>query len=67
MSEPHSPRDAINEEREPETIVYDPTDPFWNDEEADDDDMEYHPDEDDDEDINFHGKSYRHLCLSAHD
>lgn len=63
MSAPHSPTNPAAEEEDSRTIVYDPNDPFWGD---DDDDMdsEYVPalggseNEDDEGDISFHGTSH---------
>ena len=62
MSASQSPLPTTSEDDIPRTIIYDPTDPFWNDTEDDDDDMDYMPapgdsqDEDDeDADLSFHG------------
>jgi WD repeat-containing protein 23 len=64
MSAPHSPNNPTTEEEDPRTIVYDPNDPFWEDD-NDDMDSEYVPalggseDEDDEGDISFHGTSHK--------
>lgn len=62
MSSSHAPNSPPAGSEDPRTIVYDPTDPFWQDTEDDDDDMDYLPAEDgedeDDEDegnTSFHG------------
>lgn len=71
MSDPRVPENAVSEDDGPRTIVYDPTDPFWQDTEEDDDDMEYMPapgdsdeeeEEDDDGEIDFHGTFYKCCC-----
>jgi hypothetical protein len=63
MSSSHAPTSPPSEGGDPQTVVYDPRDPFWRDTEDDDDDMDYQPavggseeDEDEEGDISFHGK-----------
>ena len=63
------PANPPGNEETPRTIVYDPTDPFWQDTEDDDDDMDFVPAregstevEDEEGDLSFHG---RHL-LKGH-
>ncbi|KAF2643397.1 WD40 repeat-like protein [Massarina eburnea CBS 473.64] len=50
MSSSRSPQDILSEEDDPRTVVYDPTDPFWDDTEDDNDDMDYVPAPGDSED-----------------
>ncbi|KAL5398913.1 hypothetical protein PMIN04_009478 [Paraphaeosphaeria minitans] len=61
MSSSQDPRDTPSEQDDPRTIIYDPTDPFWQDTEDDNDDMDYFPaeggsgeDESEDIDGQFH-------------
>jgi WD repeat-containing protein 23 len=62
MSAPHSQTNPTIDEEDSRTVVYDPNDPFWED---DDDDMDTEyvaalggsEDEDDEGDISFHGTS----------
>jgi len=62
MSSSQAPTSPPNESGDPQTIVYDPNDPFWRDTDDDDDDMDYQPaeggsgeDEDEEGDLSFHG------------
>lgn len=62
MSSSQDPRDTPSEQDDPQTIAYDPTDPFWQDTEDDNDDMDYLPaeegsgeDESEGIDAHFHG------------
>lgn len=62
MSSSQDPRETPSEADDPRTIVYDPTDPFWQDTEDDHDDMDFFPaetgseeDESDDFETHFHG------------
>ncbi|KAF1966949.1 WD40 repeat-like protein [Bimuria novae-zelandiae CBS 107.79] len=62
MSSSRSPQDVPSEGDDPRTAAYEPTDPFWQDAEDDNDDMDYfpapsgdsHDEEDGDADIQFH-------------
>ena len=70
MSSSRSPQDVPGEEDDPRTIVYDPTDPFWQDTEDDNDDMDYFParggsqeEEGGDTDVQFHGRVSRTCSL----
>lgn len=52
-----------SESGNPQAVAYDPSDPFWQDTEEDDDDMDYQPaeggseeDEDAEGDLSFHGR-----------
>lgn len=62
MSSSQDPRDTPSEQDDRRTVVYDPTDPFWQDTEDDNDDMDYFPaeggsggDGSEDIDAQFHG------------
>jgi hypothetical protein len=64
MSASNSPQGGSSEEHEPAAILYDPTDPFWDDTDEDNDDIDFAPapgdsqddeDEDEDEEAFFHG------------
>lgn len=72
MSSAINPTSPPSDNDEPRTIVYDPSDPFWQDTEDDDDDMDFvpaeggsDPDEDDEGDISFHG-SLTHAIFAGH-
>jgi hypothetical protein len=63
MSSSQAPTSPPNERGDPQTVVYDPNDPFWRDTDDDDDDMDYQPaeggseeDEDGEGDLSFHGR-----------
>lgn len=62
MSSSQAPVSSPGEGGDPQAVAYDPNDPFWQDTEEDDDDMEYQPaeggsgeDEDAEGDLSFHG------------
>jgi WD repeat-containing protein 23 len=68
MSSSQAPVSPPSESADPQAVVYDPNDPFWQDTEEDDDDMEYQPaeggieeDEDAEGDLSFHGRSMHSL------
>lgn len=43
MSSSRAPQDVPSEGESPPNIIYDPTDPFWQDTEDDNDDMDFFP------------------------
>ena len=68
MSSSRAPQDIPSEGDSPRNITYDPTDPFWQDTEDDNDDMDYFPavgdsqnEEDGDTDTQFHGRDAKKL------
>ncbi|EAT92261.2 hypothetical protein SNOG_00766 [Parastagonospora nodorum SN15] len=72
MSSSQAPTSPPNEREDPQTVVYDPNDPFWRDTDDDDDDMDYQPaeggseeDEDGEEDLSFHDAAERLNDLSG--
>jgi hypothetical protein len=74
MTAPHTPYIPLGEDDNQRTNIYDPTDPFWQDIEEDDDDMDYHPapgdsqdEEDDNGELSFHGMFFLLIPLSKHD
>ena len=68
MSGSQQPFVPVSDDDEPSTVVYDPTDQFWQDTDNDDDDMDYVPaigdsqDEEDDTDLFFHGTELDRRC-----
>ena len=74
MSSTQDPRDTPSEQDDPQTIAYDPTDPFWQDTEDDNDDMDFFPaeggsgeDESESIDAHFHGTywTYQEVAIPA--
>jgi WD repeat-containing protein 23 len=68
MSAPGSSHEIQSEEDDPRTIFYDPNDPFWQDTEDDNDDIDYVPapgDSEEDDGLNFHGALTRLFLLRS--
>ncbi|KAF1913824.1 WD40-repeat-containing domain protein, partial [Ampelomyces quisqualis] len=72
MSSSQAPVSPPSEGGDPQAVAYDPTDPFWQDTEEDDDDMDYQPaeggseeDEDGEGDLSFQDAAERLSNLSG--